>query len=83
MSNLTKLIIPTLILIGIYLAFIFAPSEEIGSFDKVRAAGEINQNVYVKVATSRGIELQPVGFEVVDPHGCTKSRVRPDSEIYL
>ena len=73
MSNLTKLIIPTLILIGIYLAFIFAPSEEIGSFDKVRAAGEINQNVYVKVATSRGFERDRsgsiMGFYVRDKDG--------------
>ena len=63
MSNLTKLLIPTLLLLGIYIAFIFAPSDEIGSFDKVRAGGEINQSVYVKVATSRGFERDKDGYE--------------------
>ena len=61
MSNLTKLLIPTLILFGIYVAYIFAPTEDIGSFEKVRASGEINQNIYVKVATSRGFERDRSG----------------------
>jgi len=73
MSNLTKLLIPTLLLLGIYIAVIFAPSDEIGSFDKVRASGEINQSVYVKVATARGFERDRsgsiMGFHVRDKDG--------------
>ena len=73
MSNLTKILIPTLLLAVIYIAYIFAPTEEIGSFDKVRAAGEINQNVNVKIATSRGFERDRggsiMGFFVRDKDG--------------
>jgi hypothetical protein len=73
MSNLTKLLIPTLVLVGIYLAFIFQPSDDIGSFDKVRASGEINQSINVKVATSRGFERDRsgriTGFYVRDKEG--------------
>jgi len=73
MSNLTKLLIPTLVLVGIYLAFIFQPTDEIGSFDKVRASGEINQSINVKVATSRGFERDQggriTGFYVRDKDG--------------
>lgn len=73
MSNLTKLLIPTIILFVIYIAYIFAPSQDLGSFDKVRASGEINQNVNVKVATSRGFERDRsgriVGFYTRDKDG--------------
>jgi len=61
MSNLTKLLIPTLILFGIYIAYIFTPSDEIGTFDKVRAGGEIKQSILVEVAPNRGFERDDSG----------------------
>jgi len=73
MSNLTKILIPTLLLLGIYIAFIFQPTQDLGLFDKVREAGEINQNVNVKVATSRGFDRDRagriMGFYVRDKDG--------------
>jgi len=73
MSNLTKLIIPTLILFGIYIAFIFAPSDDIGSFDKARGSGEINQNIKVKVDITKGFERDQggriMGFYIRDKDG--------------
>jgi cytochrome c-type biogenesis protein CcmE len=54
MSNLAKIAIPSIIIFGIYLFSILMTQSEIGSFDSVRAAGEINQNVKVIVVKEKG-----------------------------
>jgi len=56
MNNITKVIIAGLVLFGIYAAFVLAPSDELGSFEKIRAGGEINQSINVKVDKTMGFE---------------------------
>lgn len=73
MSNLTKVLIPTIILVIIYVAYIFAPSDDIGSFDKIRSGGEIKQSVNVELSVSRGFERDAngniTGFYALDKDG--------------
>ncbi len=54
MSNLTKIMIPVVLLFLVYMYFAFSPSDDIGSFDKIRSAGEINQPVNVYVVQTKG-----------------------------
>ena len=56
MSNLTKILIPAVLLFAAYAVYILMPTDEIGSFDKIRAAGEINQPVNVIVNKAKGFE---------------------------
>ncbi len=61
MSNLTKILMPAVILFAIYAIYILMPTDEIGSFDKVRAAGEINQNINVFINHAKGFEQDANG----------------------
>ena len=54
MSNLSKVAIPVVLVFVLYTIYILLPSDEIGSFDKVRASGEINQSVKVYMDHSKG-----------------------------
>ena len=56
MSNQKKLILPTFLLLTIYAIYILTSAKEIGSFDKIRSGGEINQNINVLVVGSKGFE---------------------------
>ncbi|MCB0283013.1 MAG: hypothetical protein H6627_00160 [Calditrichae bacterium] len=54
MSNLTKVAVPTIILLAIYMIYHLTPGEGLGSFEKYKSSGEINQAINVAVVTSRG-----------------------------
>ena len=61
MSNLTKVLIPAALLFAVYAIYLLKPTDEIGSFDSVRAGGEINQNINVLVNKAKGFERDPNG----------------------
>jgi len=61
MTNLTKVLIPAVILFAIYAISILKPTDEIGSFDVIRAAGEINQPVNVFVNPAKGFQKDASG----------------------
>jgi hypothetical protein len=61
MSNLTKILVPAILLFALYAIYILMPTDEIGSFDKVRAGGEINQNINVLVNPAKGFDQDPSG----------------------
>ena len=61
MSNLTKVLIPVVSLFGLYAIILLMPTDEIGSFDTVRAGGEINQTINVLVSREKGFEKDPNG----------------------
>lgn len=73
MSNLKKIAIPTIALFIIYVIIISQPSKELGSFDTVRAGGEINQNVNVELVKEEGFgrnaQNQIVSFIIKDIKG--------------
>ncbi|KAA3611208.1 MAG: hypothetical protein D8M58_14650 [Calditrichaeota bacterium] len=62
MSNLKKVLIPVVLLFVIYAVYILKPTKAIGSFDKVRAGGEINQNINVLVNQSKGFDRDANGM---------------------
>ena len=70
MNKIAKIVIPIVIVFVVYVVFILSPSDELGSFDKIRAGGEINQFVNVKldrtmsVATDRNNHV--VAFYALD-----------------
>lgn len=78
MSNLTKVAIPTIVLLGIYMAYHLSPSDDLGSFEKYKSSGEINQAINVAVVASRGFgrnqNNQIVSFIARDKNG-VESRV--------
>ena len=55
MNKITKIVIPIIILFMVYVFYILAPSDELGSFEKIRAAGEINQSINVKLDETIGV----------------------------
>ncbi len=61
MSIRAKVVIGIVIVFGLFLFLLLAPTQEIGSFEKVRASGEINQAVNVMVDKSKGFEKNPAG----------------------
>ena len=61
MSSRAKVLIGIVILFGLYLLLFLAPTNELGSFEKVRASGEINQAVNVLVDKEKGFEKNPAG----------------------
>ena len=73
MTNLSKILIPTLIIYAAYMIYILMPNEEIGDLDLVRAAGEINQTINVFVDKSKPIQKDNdnhvVAFYVKDKNG--------------
>jgi hypothetical protein len=56
MNKITKIIIPAIILFTVYVYYILSPSDELGSFEKIREAGEINQSIKVRLDKSMGID---------------------------
>jgi hypothetical protein len=56
MNNQKKLLLPILLLLTIYAIYLLTSAKEIGSFDKIRSGGEINQNINVLVVGSKGFE---------------------------
>ncbi len=61
MSNLSKVLIPVVLLFVVYAVFILKPTKAIGVFDKVRAGGEINQNINVLVNKEKGFDRDANG----------------------
>ena len=61
MSKITKIVVPVFILFILYAIYILSPTDEVGSFDKIRAGGEINQSVNVQVVGSKGFKKDPNG----------------------
>lgn len=57
MSNLKKIAIPAIVLFTLYAIYVLMPTDDIGSFDTVRASGEINQSVLVYVDQAKGYKL--------------------------
>lgn len=72
MSNHAKIIIPILLLLVIYAIYTLTQTEDIGSFENVRASGEINRSVNVYVVKSKGFERDAnnniIGFYTRDQH---------------
>lgn len=54
MSNLAKVAIPTIAVFALYIFYLSLPTGELGSFDAVRSAGEINQNINVHIVNEKG-----------------------------
>jgi len=54
MSNYAKVSIPTIIFFAVYIFIISRPENELGSFDSVRAAGEISQNMNAAIVKEKG-----------------------------
>ena len=52
---ITKIVIPVIILFALYAFYILSPSDELGSFEKIRASGEINQSINVRLDESMGV----------------------------
>jgi hypothetical protein len=55
MNKIAKIVIPVVIVFIVYVVYILSPSDELGSFDKIRAGGEINQSVNVKLDKTMGV----------------------------
>lgn len=56
MSNFKKVLIPTIIIFAVYVIYIFSPTDELGSFENIRAGGEMKQNINVLVVPEKGFE---------------------------
>jgi len=54
-NKISKIVIPIIILFVIYVIYILSPTDELGSFEKIRAAGEINQSINVKLDKTMGV----------------------------
>ena len=63
MKNISKLILPVIIIavIGLIYYTYFAPSDELGDFNKFSAGSEINQNINVAVVKSKAFERDKSG----------------------
>ena len=70
MKKISKIIIPIVVIYAVYIFYILSPSVELGSFDKIRAAGEINQSINVKLDKTMGVATdrnnQVVTFYALD-----------------
>ncbi len=73
MSNLKKIVIPTVALYIIYVIIISQPTKELGSFDVIRSSGEINQTLLAELVKtegfSRNAQNQIISFIVKDKNG--------------
>lgn len=73
MSNLKKVVIPTVALFIVYVIIISQPTNELGSFNVIRSAGEINQSVNVEIVKEEGFSRnnrnQIISFVVRDKNG--------------
>ena len=58
---MTKIVITGFILFVLYAAYILRPSSELGSFEKIRSAGEINQSVNVLIVKEKGFARDASG----------------------
>jgi hypothetical protein len=61
MSNLKKVLIPAVLIFAAYATYLLMPTTEIGLFDRIRAAGEINQPVNVYVNAAKGFDRDAQG----------------------
>lgn len=72
MSNHAKIIIPIFLLLIIYAIYTLTKTEDIGSFENIRASGEINRAVNVFVVGSKGFERDAsnniISFYARDKH---------------
>ena len=72
MSTQAKLILPVVLFFVVYAIILLLPSDDLGSFDSVRASGEINQSVNVMIDKSRDFERDRfnniVAFYALDKH---------------
>jgi hypothetical protein len=70
---MTKVLIPVVLVFVAYAIYVISPTDEIGSFEKVRAGGEMNQSVNVYVDASKGFEKNHSGnvtaFYALDKDG--------------
>jgi len=84
MSKFAKVAIPVSLVFVAYIFYIFQPTTEVGDFEKVRAGGEINQNINVYVEAERGFQRnaanQVVTFFARDKHGSV-ARVSPKEPV--
>lgn len=55
MNKIAKIVIPVIILFIAYVIYILSPSQELGSFEKIRAGGEINQSVNARFDDTMGV----------------------------
>ena len=72
MSNQAKIFIPIFLLLIIYALYMLTATEDIGSFENVRASGEINRSVNVLVDRSKTFERDAnnniIAFYARDKH---------------
>ena len=72
MSTHAKIIIPIFLLFIIYAIYLLTRTENIGSFENIRASGEINRSVNVLVDGSKGFERDAnnniISFYIRDKH---------------
>jgi len=61
MSIQAKILIPIFLLIILYAVYVLTATDDIGSFENVRASGEINRNVNVLVDNSMDFEKDASG----------------------
>ena len=81
-----KIVLPALfaVLIGLIYMFYFAPTDELGSFDKYASGSEINTEIQVKYVKSKGIEFTGNGralFYTEDIDGRQVQVTVPAAEI--
>ncbi len=73
MTKGTKIILAALAVFILYVLYVMSPSDELASFEKLRTAGEINQNVKVKVLHAKGYNQDArgniLGFLAADRNG--------------
>ena len=73
MSNQAKIFIPIFLLLIAYAIYILTDTEDIGSFENIRASGEINRNVNVLVDNSKNFERDAnnkiISFYARDKYG--------------
>ncbi len=84
MTRHAKLGIVIVALFILYVIYILTSNEGIGSFEKIRAAGEINQSITVYVDQAQGFERDQNGniasFYVTDKNG-EQARVSPHEPV--
>ncbi|MCB0262891.1 MAG: hypothetical protein KDH95_04170 [Calditrichaeota bacterium] len=62
LSSRSKVIIPIITLFVLYALLFLLPGNDIGSFNSVRASGEINQRVKILVDSEKGFERNQNGL---------------------
>lgn len=82
MNNQKKLLLSIFFLLAIYAIYILTSEKEIGSFDKIRSGGEINQNIKVLVVGSKGFKRDRssniISFYARDKNGAESKVTLPE-----